>query len=476
MKQSLHFPLFLFLALMASLSSCSSDIAEGGSRDGDSIKVRLALFTSAGTMGNDDWNYDNGTGSNTAGEEYMQNGFAVMVNDQSVVEHILVCEHTGENLEEDLLGLHDGGALDGATLIPTTIGLKRFFSFANLTQTEVEQAIGKSSGSDFHFVVGQTVDTALVARAAISMSGEDFQPTTERGIPMTGNHSMSLSQKDNGQERELYVVRLLAKLQFLLTNNTGERFTVNSITMDRLTQNPSADEQNLRMFPSPYTPSGLPLTLMPNLTEKAVQHVKTYPLGITLDNGGKADFSYYVNETDRPANKFAQFLITLSLTKADGTTKEQRYALVSNDNDAWNFIARNDWRRIPLVIQDLKLELIPRDFPAIGVLPCSVKGDEGTFTCTFHADGDFHLTPRVTRYSNGIPLENWTYSDATWETLQESPRLYETEPFWYEKGGYVHGRFNLNAYGQSQHVLTITVKPENNVARRFTCPVIVVKE
>lgn len=466
-----HTLFLLFISLLL-LHSCNSDLADDPSTSGDSITIRLRLMASGGssrlgTYG--DWNYDAGS---EADDERIQNGFSVMVNDKGVVEHILRCGHTGQNLEEDFLECADGKQEDGAVLIPTTVGMKRFYTFANLTQDEVEAAIG----NDFHFVVGEAIDTARVSRAAISVSGDGFRPTRTHGIPMTGSHPLALSQKDNGQERDLYVVRLLAKLQFNITNNTGEALTVNDITVSALTQNPANGAQNLRLFPSPYTPSGLPLTLEPNLTEQAVQADRTFSVDKTLSNGGKATLTAYVNETAYPQNAFGQFMLTVNLTKADGTTKQQRYALVSNDNNAWDYIARNDWRIIPLVLQDYKLNLIPRDYPPIGVLPCSVKGDEGTFTCIFHADGDFHLMPQVSRYSTGAVVDNWTGSNVVWETLQDNPTLYDQTPEWYETGGYVHGRFNLGARGRSRHVLTLTVKPENGVARRFTCPVIIVRE
>lgn len=461
--------IYILLLSALLLSACSSELPDEAPTDGAPITIRLRLQSN--NLRNHTYAWDQETG-NDADDDRLQSGFAVMLNDKNEVEHILECKNSQQNLVEDFLVIADGNGseFDGVDRVPTTIGKKHFYTFANLTREEVEAAIG------FHFVVGAKVDTASVNHASISFGGDGFTPSRTKGIPMTGNYRTDLVKKDNNTTRDLYVVRLLAKLQFSITNNTGEKLTVNTLSVDRLTQNPAAGEKNLYLFANPYTPAGMPVTLHPHLTAQATSGVRTYPVNQELNEGDKTEFTAYVNESNTPANSFAQFMLTIDLTKADGTKTEQRYALVSNDDKEWDYIARNDWRVIPIVLQDYKLEFIPRDFPPIGVLPCSVKGDEGTFTCTFYADGSFHLVPRLSRYSTGAVVTDWTKSDVTWETIQENPRLYVTPPFWHELGGYVHGCFVDKAVGVSRHVLTLTAKPNGSVARRFTCPVIIEKK
>ena len=457
--------IYILLLSALLLSACSSDLPDETSADGAPITIRLRLRSNNNHTYA--WNQEKG---NDADEDRLQSAFAVMLNDKCVVEHILVSRNSQQNLEEDFLVLADGNEFDGTDRVPTTIGKKHFYTFANLTPKEVEAATG------LHFFVGQTVDTAIVNHSAISFSGDGFTPSRTKGIPMTGNYRTDLFKKDHNGVRDLYVVRLLAKLQFSITNNTGKELTVNTLSVDGLTQNPTAGEKNLYIFASPYTPAGMPVTLYPHLTSQATSGIRTYPVNQTLSNGSKTEFTAYVNESQTPKNPFSQFMLTLKLTKTDGTKTEQRYALVSNDNKEWDYIARNDWRVIPIVLQDYKFELIPRDFPPIGVLPCSVKGDEGTFTCTFYADGSFHLEPRLSLFSTGAVVTDWTRSDVTWETTQEPPSLYLTPPLWHELGGYVHGCFVDGSIGVSRHVLTLTAKPNGGVARRVSCPVILEKK
>jgi hypothetical protein len=75
--------------------------------------------------------------------------------------------------------------------------------------------------------------------------------------------------------------------------------------------------------------------------------------------------------------------------------------LISNNAQyEWNYIARNDYRIIPITLDDYKFELIPYDFPPIGVYPVSVKElntSENLYEFTFHDYGHFHLLPKVTK-------------------------------------------------------------------------------
>ena len=168
-------------------------------------------------------------------------------------------------------------------------------------------------------------------------------------------------------------------------------------------------------------------------------------------------------------------MLTVRLTMADGTTTQQRYSVVSNDNGNWHFIARNDWRIIPIILQNIKLDLIPLDFPAIGVLPCSVKEADGTFTCTFNAGGEFRLTPKVTRFDNGaaVPDADWTFSRFSTDTYPAAPPagFYAAAPSWFARGRYITGTFGT-ATGQAYHTLYLT---HNATGRTLVCRVRIVR-
>jgi hypothetical protein len=135
-------------------------------------------------------------------------------------------------------------------------------------------------------------------------------------------------------------------------------------------------------------------------TAKQAVSTATYASGTPAQK-----LTFYVNESATPTNPDGLFYLTLKL--ANGSTSELRYALINQngkttvDNNAWNYIARNDYRIIPIVIDDYKLELIPYDFPPIGVYPCSVKEiEDDLYEMTFHDYGHFHLVPKVTKISD----------------------------------------------------------------------------
>lgn len=483
--------LFATLLLLGSLltASCTDDAADGG-RDTDStpkpitINLALAANNPAQLRNSRSWTYDL-----TAAEgENIQSGFVVMLDANRTVEQIFYTLPSEEQHDSISLSLQTS---TGSTTVTTTTGIKTFISFANITIDQINQIIAdRVDDQSFKIVVGKEMptpaDSIIIFNLGFPVRAGKFnttKPSKTNGIPMAGMHSVVLREQDNGKTRYLYVERMVAKLQFDFTNALGENVTINSIDIDRLTDDAADDTEttrapgNLKAFPYPETPQpSTHVTVLPNLTTAATQSVHSYDVNKTLANGAKETFSIYVNETDVPANEFSQFGINVNLTLSDGTTTQQRYALITNDNGEWDYIARNDWRIIPITLQDYRLQLVPRDYPPIGVLPSSVKEVDGRYVCTFYADGDFHLMPQLVRYSDGSVVENWTGSKAEWETTEDNTYLYEERPNWYTTGGYIHGTFAKNSYGQSIHHLKLTCKPQNGVARRYVAPVIISKK
>ena len=270
---------------------------------------------------------------------------------------------------------------------------------------------------------------------------------------------------------------MLAKLQFNITNDTGADITLNTISIDCLSANPaSSSVQNVMLFPSATpTDANTQVVQQPRLNGTQPQQVYTLALNQAVANDASITHTLYVNECTTPANTFGQFMLTVGLTMADGTTKQQRYSVVSNDNGNWHFIARNDWRIIPITLQNIKLDLIPLDFPAIGVLPCSVKEADGTFTCTFNAGGEFRLTPKVTRFDNGAAVADadWTFSRFSTDTYPAAPPtgFYATTPAWFARGSYITGTFGT-ATGQTYHTLYLT---HNATGLTLVCRVRIVR-
>ncbi len=476
------FHILLFFSLLL-LGACTQDLPDNpGHTDKKRVTFSLALapVVTASSEGSA-WTPVLGNG-----KELVMNGFCVMVNAETKkVEHVFTSRDEDPKGQKFCNVYNDEGSRE----IKTSTGEKLFYTFANISREEVEKAIAASMGrTDFHFTEGDVLDTVKIHQATIAISGNGFQPSLPNGIgiPMSGHQHLTIAASNQGKEFQINVVRMLAKLEFEISNDTKTPLYVENIVFENITKDaPDDDHPNLFLFPAPLTPkenTQTMITIKPNLTEwgKTNYDKQTITVGKTLAVGAKTNVVYYLNETAAPNTQFGDFMLTLNLRDNDASgIKQQRFALISNAEtkyqDSWLYIARNDWRYIPIHLHDYLFELIPQDFPPIGVLPSSVKDEDGNFTCTFHADGDFHLQPRITDRKTGKEVTGWTASDPKWQTITPNPGLYTASgtPAWYKPGSYIHGCFAPNAKGQSTHVLTLTAAPEGNTARRFVCPVII---
>lgn len=453
------------------------------------IRLDVAALPKLNAHNSRSWQYATG---NVKGEN-IQSAFTLMFDDKFNIERILVLRADNKEQDKETAEMVDeDNPSDLKGYFRTTTGEKSFLTFVNIPREDVEAAYAKklnptTPDPNFKFKVGESFasDEARIALSEMSIAvrANDFNktaPSATHGIPMTGWHNAMLTYRTHDHKPyTVYALRMLSKLQFDFTNDLGQKVTINSIEVDRLTDDATATNGNVKPFPHPATPFGptdLTVTVKPNLLTTATQSPQTFTVDSVIETGQKVSCSFYVNETDVPNNVFHQFTLKLNLTLADGTTQQVRYALVSNESSEWNYIARNDWRIIPIRLQDYKLELVPQDFPPIGVLPAAVKSENDVFTCIFHASGDFHLKPQLVQYSTGKVVQTWKNSEPLFETLTPNDALYSEKPEWSALEGCIHGSFASNQTGQSVHTLTLKCTPEGGVERLYVVPVIIDKQ
>lgn len=444
---------FLLAAALSMLTACSSDDAANGGEtpiDNDG-KVQVHLRVSAA---------DSGTmrawadAANATDDEMMNVWTVVIVNDANdeVVE-IQSCNPSSPYAEID----------DVTNLTP---GTYRFYSFANIGASSLETLLGlpagsvpvpsgtdaistkeKSetpgdtgsglgniyqTGSNNQPTSGGTIDDLIQT----TINGNNFNPTAAnnglgaKGIPMSNVQTYTIASTGT---YDLIVVRMMAKIKLQIENTTSASIKVNSVTLSNVTQN-STD--NLKLLPSltsgQKTMEYVHGDIQPNLGA-ATQADLTIPITEgTIAASATKEVTFYVNECGTPNNAEGLFYLTLDVDNAG--TSEYRYALINSQNtDAtaadykWDYIARNDYRIIPIRLDDLKFEIIPYDFPAIGVYPVSVKEVDATnhvYDFEFHDYGHFHLLPSVTK--SGTPVEfsattptgsgyQWTLIDNDWD-------------------------------------------------------------
>lgn len=282
--------------------------------------------------------------------------------------------------------------------------------------------------------------TVTPEEVKVRVDGNNFDPTAAengfgaKGIPMSNVQSKEIT---SSTVFDLIVVRMIAKIELRLYNETGADVKVKSVTLSDVNGNYN---DNIKMLPSLTNHDDMEAhhgDIHPNLGANTYPGdytctpttAVTVPSTNTLANGTYQTLSFYVNESSKPKNPYERFFLTLEIDKGTGNPSEYRYALIDDDNSnskggdgttgKWDYIARNDYRIIPIVLDDYTLDIIPYDFPAIGVYPASVKNEDGLYTINFHDYGHFHLLPVVTKmstgakiaFNNGTPLTDGT---VTW--------------------------------------------------------------
>lgn len=442
----LIYALMLAMALPLMTACSGDDAANGGETPIDNDgKVQVHLRVSAagsGTMRA--W----ADAANATDDEMMNVWTVVIVDDANdeVVE-IQSCNPSSPYAEID----------DVTNLTP---GTYRFYSFANIGASSLETLLGLPTGSvpvpsgtdaistkeksetpgDTGSGLGNIYQTGsnnqptsggtIVDLIQTTINGNNFDPTAAdnglgaKGIPMSNVQTYTIASTGT---YDLIVVRMMAKIKLQIKNTTSASIKVNSVTLSNVTQN-STD--NLKLLPSltsgQNTMEYVHGDIQPNLGA-ATQADLTIPITEgTITAGATKEVTFYVNECGTPNNAEGLFYLTLDVDNAG--TSEYRYALINSQNtDAtaadykWDYIARNDYRIIPIKLDDLKFEIIPYDFPAIGVYPVSVKELDATnhlYEFTFHDYGHFHLLPVVTK--GGTPVEysaSFSGTDHQWRLV-----------------------------------------------------------
>lgn len=440
------------------MAACSADDpgTPGGGDYGQPVTVSVSISARQGavTRAWDGTVHDNESGLN----ELMNSWFVAVVDNGGTIVKLLRSGSISD-LEEDNVA--------GVTL---AAGTYRFYSFANIAQKDV---LGTETVTEGTTKMPDLTEKTYTVSASDLNSG-----TATAGIPMSNMQEITVSAGTD--EVDLWVVRMVAKIELRLKNSTSHDITVNSVTLSDVTADGT---ENVFLLPEPTGKTDA-AACTPHLKSGAAtaDMTLTLPEAVTLTAGAEdyTAVTFYVNESATPTNNHGLFILTLG-TQSGSSAEPQRYALISNDDDNWNYIARNDYRIIPVTLDDYRLDLKALTFEAIGVLPDVQKAGK-TFTCTFHSPVHFHLLPVVTQLSTGVELSygtapgTWTADASTcWEQTVSgytNSDIYmastDTEhgsdnggvPLWWSddaKGEhFVFGKFN-NTEGRAWHRLTVTV-------------------
>ena len=334
-------------------------------------------------------------------------------------------------------------------------GTYTFYSFANISSSELGIDAYKKGGilpADFF---EQKKYSVKIPSLVFADHWSDFETDYfKNGIPMSNKQEITIGENDKSIDLE--VIRMLAKVQLQLTNNTDHSITFKGLKLSDVTPNDEPD--NLMLLPGADEKDSLGITHVsaPKLgtTKKLVQAYTQKPEGAGHDyviqgnNASTTNICFYVNESEATAeNKY--LVLQLQTQDNDNTATQVNRRLAMLD---WRKICRNDYRIIPIKLEDYAIEWEVEAFTPIGVLP-EVEDDGDNLTVTMGYYGEFHIVPKVRQLSTNqfttVHAGSFTYV----EGLKD---IFDTEPQWNQYSRKVEGEM-ANIAGTSIYALTLKV-------------------
>ena len=436
----------LILMVLALISACSTDSADpilggsGGDNSGDKVTVHMTLSTasSSGTRATLSW-------KDGVDAENMKSWVVAFVKDGKVVSFAENKDVSADKRIQD------------DVIIKNLVKDETYqvYSFANLTATEL--GITKDATVDFDS-----------KNWKMNGNGFDVNSADCKGIPMSNKQEITIDATGNPTQKELWVVRMLAKVTLKFKNPSKTNLVINDITISDITKNSSenGDKENIKLLPNHTDADKDQVVCSPNLVEQAATDSYTYTLSSpktiaanTSDYTKENEISFYVNES-KAGNTSKYFIINLNTSAGI-----QRYALFQD----WTTIARNDHHILLISLDDYKLKFDVQSFTAIGLYPSIT--DNGTtlsYTC-YYPEEEFHIQPKVVKGDDTDVSGTIDYTKVKWELIPEdgmadaaaatanAKKVFKVLPSWNTTTGYFEGIFNDDAADKQSALYKVTV-------------------
>lgn len=454
----------LILMVLALISACSTDNADsllggsGGDNQGDKVTVHMTLSTapSSGTRATL-WNEG-------VDAENMKSWVVAFVKDDKVVSYAEKTDVSANNRIKDEVIIKD--LPKGDTY--------QVYSFANLTAAELD--ISKGEDVDFDNM-----------KWKMDGNGFDVNAATCKGIPMSNKQEVTIDASGNPNKKELWVVRMLAKVTLRFKNPSSTDLVINNITISDITKNSSenGDKENIKLLPNHTDADKDQVVCSPNLVEQAATDSYTYTLSSPKTIPASTDtykpeneISFYVNES-AAGNTSKYFIINLNTSAG-----VKRYALFKD----WTTIARNDHHILPISLDDYKLKFDVQSFTAIGLYP-SIK-DNGTtlsYTC-YYPEEEFHIQPKVVHADDTDVSGTIDYTKVKWELITEegmadataaednAKKVFKTLPKWDKTTGYFEGTFNDETADKRSALYKVSVPVPGETDKYLTYKMLFTKD
>lgn len=430
--------------LMGCVPDANPAIDSGDSSDGATRQVEICLGVAsdatAGTRAGSDY-----TDVNMQAGELMKNWIIVMVDADGRIVDIV------KN------GPYDAGETERSQdsfWKRMKQGTYTFYSFANLTPSEIginAYGVGDTLPANFFEQKKCSVKIpSLVFADHWSDFDNDYFP---QGIPMSNKQVVTIG-KDT-KTVNLEVIRMVAKVVLQLTNNTDHDITFKGLTLSDVTPNVA---DNLMLLPDKdeTDEQGIVHVSDANLatTQKQTVAYASMALGTGHDyvvkRSGQAvtNICFYINESKvTDENKYHILQLQTIDSDHSSTVINRRLAMLN-----WSKICRNDYRVIPIKLDDYSIEWDVQSFTPIGVVP-QIEDDGENLTITMGYYGEFHIIPKVRQLSTGY---NSAVQSGSFKWVTGSKDIFDVEPQWSLHGKRVEGEM-ANLAGSSVYALTLTV-------------------
>lgn len=392
------------------------------------------------------WNDQNAT------DDEMMKSWVIVVAENNNIKYILQDGYdTGEKEEDEVnVKLTSGTAYT-------------LYSFANISLNDLGLTTSSTTLPDSFADQTKTFAVSGNKNSASEFTG---------GIPMSGA-PVTWTPTNSNDSKELEVVRMVAKVGIQITNATSEDITVKSVSLTDITDDAVGTWINLNLFPK-IANGDVETNLTNQATKKSYTYTPSQAITITQGtgtdvtgwkDGEAATMTFYVNESEADVPHYFQLTVETS-------SGQKKFAFLD-----WKSISRNDYIRIPVVLNDYYIDWKVEGFTAIGVLPSITKTDN-ELTIKSKSYGEFHIIPLL--YKNSITESNkLTYGDndgnwkvnttATtdgtpygWQSIEMNPaggvgtNIFDVEPTWNATTHKIDGLIG-NRTGYAIYQLAVTI-------------------
>ena len=479
-------PLFRILTALTAMvlaAACASDDVSSEGEGREKVRINIELGTAELTTGSRAWT---DVMANPKGGEMIFSAYVVMVDAAGKVKDIFNLAHTSGQEDERR----------NVASITSETGTYTFYSFANLPDC-FDYTANNGSGKKKLLLKGNSHLNATATSAngieitqdsnfGTAVEALNYTPhfnnfkvhpannipggTTFNGIPMTNKEQFEVNSNVTVR---LSLYRLLSKIQFTITNQTGKDIVMDKITMGSVTANENATP--IKFLPPKDANNGVINSFNAtdgHTTANVDFFDRSTSTGTTLANGSNQVFTGYLNESVS-THPTGQFPLTLKYHFKSDETSE---GVVPEDKIITRFslmkledIARNHAVLVPIRLTEYSVILKTFFYPPIGGYPSFSQEDhseEGYYTLIFGGGGDLSIHPYVFESANANNPELWfelndkTHIESYTITVEDPSHIFTNDgaPHFDDTTGELLATLNSVHDGTASVELTVRIK------------------